>query len=79
MCSIIGYSGIGKAGPLLVRGLQKMEYRGYDSVGVATLSSGNLSIRKGTGRVSEVNSSLGLKNMEGHVELATQDGQPTVE
>ena len=36
MCSIIGYYGKNLAAPILVKGLQKMEYRGYDSVGVAT-------------------------------------------
>jgi glucosamine--fructose-6-phosphate aminotransferase (isomerizing) len=42
MCSIIGYSGIGEVAPILVDGLQKMEYRGYDSVGIATLNNGKL-------------------------------------
>ena len=36
MCSIIGYFGKNLAAPILVKGLEKMEYRGYDSVGVAT-------------------------------------------
>jgi glutamine---fructose-6-phosphate transaminase (isomerizing) len=79
MCSIIGYSGIEKVAPLLVRGLQKMEYRGYDSVGIATLSSGKLLIRKGTGKVSEVDRSYGLKDMAGrlgigHTRWATHGG-----
>jgi glutamine---fructose-6-phosphate transaminase (isomerizing) len=79
MCSIIGYSGVGKAAPLLVGGLQKMEYRGYDSVGVATLNSGKLLIRKGIGKVEEVNKSLGLKEMAGqlgigHTRWATHGG-----
>jgi len=79
MCSIIGYSGIGMAAPLLVGGLQKMEYRGYDSVGVATLNSGKLLIRKGIGKVEEVNRSLGLREMAGqlgigHTRWATHGG-----
>ena len=79
MCSIIGYSGIEKVAPLLVGGLQKMEYRGYDSVGIATLSSGKLLIRKGTGKVSEVDRSYGLKDMAGrlgigHTRWATHGG-----
>jgi glutamine---fructose-6-phosphate transaminase (isomerizing) len=79
MCSIIGYSGIEKVAPLLVRGLQKMEYRGYDSVGIATLSSGKSLIRKGTGKVSEVDRSYGLKDMAGrlgigHTRWATHGG-----
>ena len=65
MCSIIGYSGIGEVAPILVDGLQKMEYRGYDSVGIATLNNGKLLIRKGIGKVAEVNASLALKEMPG--------------
>jgi glutamine---fructose-6-phosphate transaminase (isomerizing) len=79
MCSIIGYSGIENVAPLLVGGLQKMEYRGYDSVGIATLSSGKLLIRKGIGKVSEVDRSYGLKEMAGrlgigHTRWATHGG-----
>ncbi|HEY7111197.1 MAG TPA: glutamine--fructose-6-phosphate transaminase (isomerizing) [Nitrososphaeraceae archaeon] len=79
MCSIIGYSGLEKVAPLLVGGLQKMEYRGYDSVGIATLSSGNLLIRKGIGKVSEVDRSCALKEMSGrmgigHTRWATHGG-----
>jgi glutamine---fructose-6-phosphate transaminase (isomerizing) len=79
MCSIIGYSGIGKAAPLLVGGLQKMEYRGYDSVGVATLNSGKLLIKKGVGKVADVNNSLRLNDMAGnsgigHTRWATHGG-----
>ena len=47
MCSIIGYSGkLVYAAPLLVESLKKMEYRGYDSVGIATIKTGKLLIRK---------------------------------
>ncbi|MGA8565750.1 MAG: glutamine--fructose-6-phosphate transaminase (isomerizing), partial [Nitrososphaeraceae archaeon] len=79
MCSIIGYSGIGEVAPILVDGLQKMEYRGYDSVGIATLNYGKLLIRKGIGKVAEVNASLGLKEMPGqlgigHTRWATHGG-----
>ena len=41
MCSIIGYYGKNLAAPILVKGLEKMEYRGYDSVGIAT-KNGNI-------------------------------------
>jgi glucosamine--fructose-6-phosphate aminotransferase (isomerizing) len=79
MCSIIGYSGIGEVAPILVDGLQKMEYRGYDSVGIATLNNGKLLIRKGIGKVAEVNASLALKEMPGllgigHTRWATHGG-----
>ena len=49
MCSIIGYSGKNPAAPILVKGLQKMEYRGYDSVGIATESENKIVLKKGVG------------------------------
>jgi glucosamine--fructose-6-phosphate aminotransferase (isomerizing) len=80
MCSIIGIVGKNIVAPALVESLKRMEYRGYDSVGVATLSTNNkISIRKGIGKVSQVNSSLNLANMEGsvgigHTRWATHGG-----
>lgn len=67
MCSIIGYYGDGSAAPILVKGLKRMEYRGYDSVGVATEAGNEISVRKGVGKVSEVNNSLHLDAMLGNV------------
>jgi len=67
MCSIIGYSGNSRAAPMLVEALKKMEYRGYDSVGIATSQSGKILIRKGVGKVAEVNSVLGLDQMPGEI------------
>ncbi len=67
MCSIIGYRGPGVASETIVRGLKKMEYRGYDSVGIATLSGELIQIRKGVGRVSDVNASMKLDTLPGRV------------
>jgi len=47
MCSIIGYLGTVAAAPKLVKGLKRMEYRGYDSVGIATSIDNQILIRKG--------------------------------
>ena len=78
-CSIIGYYSYGKkAAPVLVQGLKRMEYRGYDSVGVATLDIGNskkkedekpnsIIVRKGIGKVSEVNNSAKLDRLPGRM------------
>lgn len=68
-CSIIGYCGTGSAAPILVNGLRRMEYRGYDSVGVATIESGDgrITVRKGTGKVGDVNSAARLDEMPGRV------------
>ena len=67
MCSIIGYSGKEIAAPILVKGLKRMEYRGYDSVGVATESDNKIELKKGTGKVNEVNSKIHLDTLPGKV------------
>ncbi len=79
MCSIIGYLGDGSAAPILVKGLKRMEYRGYDSVGVATLAGNQIMVRKGVGKVSEVNSAVKLDMLDGkigigHTRWATHGG-----
>ena len=61
MCSIIGYSGNEIAAPIIVKGLKRMEYRGYDSVGVATESENQIKLKKGIGKVNEVNSKIQLE------------------
>jgi glucosamine--fructose-6-phosphate aminotransferase (isomerizing) len=67
MCSIIGYSGKEMAAPILVKGLKRMEYRGYDSVGVATESENQIELKKGIGKVNEVNSKIQLDTLPGKV------------
>ena len=79
MCSIVGYKGKVSAAPILVSSLKRMEYRGYDSVGVATIDEGSILVRKGTGKVSEVNSKLDMSGMAGkigigHTRWATHGG-----
>lgn len=67
VCSIIGYKGKSIAAPLLVTSLQKMEYRGYDSVGVGTVENGKLNVRKGVGRVQDVDANLLLRILPGKI------------
>ena len=67
MCSIIGYSGKNSAAPILVKGLQKMEYRGYDSVGIATESENKIVVKKGVGRVVEVTNAIQLDKLPGNI------------
>lgn len=79
MCSIIGIVGKNVVAPALVESLKRMEYRGYDSVGIATLSTNKISVRKGIGKVGQVNSNLNLAGMEGsvgigHTRWATHGG-----
>jgi glucosamine--fructose-6-phosphate aminotransferase (isomerizing) len=54
MCGIIGYTGIRAAQPLLLEGLHRLEYRGYDSSGLATLCDGDLHLRKRAGRIQDL-------------------------
>lgn len=67
MCSIIGYYGNEAAAPILVKGLRRMEYRGYDSVGVATKDENQIRVKKGTGKVNEVNSKVQLDVLPGKI------------
>ena len=53
MCGIIGYVGKKAASPILLEGLRRLEYRGYDSAGVAVLDNARLSLRKKKGRIDE--------------------------
>jgi glucosamine--fructose-6-phosphate aminotransferase (isomerizing) len=79
LCSIIGYLGSKEAAPLLVNALRRMEYRGYDSAGVATLSEGRIVLSKGVGKVEQVNTSKQLDTLPGsigigHTRWATHGG-----
>jgi glucosamine--fructose-6-phosphate aminotransferase (isomerizing) len=58
MCGIVGYVGPRVAAPLLIEGLKRLEYRGYDSAGVATLNGKGLETRKAVGKIAKLESAV---------------------
>jgi len=67
MCGIIGYLGKRSAQSILLSGLKKLEYRGYDSAGVAIVSDGNLQVKKMAGKISNLENALIDSPMSGSV------------
>lgn len=67
MCGIVGYFGLREAAPLLVEGLQKLEYRGYDSAGVAILSEEGIEVSKCKGRLANLENKLMESPLEGNI------------
>ncbi|ASJ09322.1 glutamine--fructose-6-phosphate aminotransferase [Thermococcus siculi] len=65
MCGIIGYIGDRAACEVIVKGLKRLEYRGYDSAGIVTEDGGKLHIKKGAGKIDELTGKLGLLEMPG--------------
>ncbi len=78
MCGIVGYIGKAPAAPILLDGLKKLEYRGYDSAGVAVLHEGKLSVVRKKGRVKELEGCLEPTGSVGigHTRWATH-GEPS--
>ena len=79
MCGIVGYVGFRQAYPIIIKGLKRLEYRGYDSAGIALLNGG-LNVYKKKGKVSELEDSLTETDLQstigiGHTRWATH-GEP---
>lgn len=68
MCGIIGYMGSEDASSILLKGLKNLEYRGYDSVGIATLSdSDGIEVKKGVGKIDDVRTRVHFEKLSGTI------------
>lgn len=67
MCGIVGYTGHRQAYPVILKGLKRLEYRGYDSAGVALIHNGQLNVYKKKGKVADMEEALLGKNLEAHI------------
>jgi glucosamine--fructose-6-phosphate aminotransferase (isomerizing) len=81
MCGIVGYIGPRDATPIILNGLQRLEYRGYDSAGIAVLQNGDIALRRDVGKLSNLTRLVGEKPLNGrigigHTRWATH-GQPS--
>ena len=83
MCGIIGYTGDRDAAPLLLDALQRLEYRGYDSAGIAVLDDGEVHVVKGAGKLSALRSALEGAYPAGHTGIGhtrwATHGRPTTD
>ena len=71
MCGIVGYMGFREAFPILIKGLKRLEYRGYDSAGVALINEQQqLNVYKAKGKVSELEASVTNKDISGTIGIA---------
>ena len=83
MCGIIGYVGTRPVLPVLIEGLRRMEYRGYDSAGVALVSPAGIELRRAKGKLSNLEAAIKEEPVDGvygigHTRWATH-GRPTEE
>jgi len=80
MCGIVGYAGKNEARLVLLEGLKRLEYRGYDSAGIAILGDGII-VKKAVGKIRELESKIDGVNLSGNLGIAhtrwATHGQPS--
>ena len=67
MCGIVGYIGPRDATPIILHGLKRLEYRGYDSAGIAILHNGNIEVRRDAGKLNNLLSLVENDPVTGHL------------
>ena len=81
MCGIVGYIGGQNATPIILNGLRRLEYRGYDSAGIAVIEAGHIQVRREAGKLSKLSALVDAQPLQGsigvgHTRWATH-GEPT--
>ena len=83
MCGIVGYVGHKKVVPVLLEGLKRLEYRGYDSAGLAILQQDQIVVYRSVGKIKELENALWGRDLSGEVGLGhtrwATHGRPTEE
>ena len=83
MCGIVGYVGERQALPILLSGMERLEYRGYDSAGVAIVADGHIEVVRRAGRLQELRDALPAEGLDGHLGIGhtrwATHGRPTDE
>ena len=83
MCGIVGYIGNKKASPILLNGLSYLEYRGYDSAGIAVIEDNDIVVKKDKGRVKNLSSLNGINELKSSIGIAhtrwATHGKPSME
>ncbi len=81
MCGIVGYIGDRDATPIIINGLKKLEYRGYDSAGIAVLQNGKIEIRRDAGKLNKLTAIVEMQPLNGHLAIGhtrwATHGMPT--
>ena len=67
MCGIVGYIGPRNAAQVILDGLRRLEYRGYDSAGIAVIKDGNIAIRRDVGKLGNLSARLAESPIEGNI------------